>query len=323
MVYSHVPELDVYGKSNIRLRKQGKKVIIIHVMGGLGNQLYQYAMYEKLKFIGKNVKLDTHAYVTANEEEREWRKLELAWLGLSYETCTQAERTAFLDNKRDILSRVRRKLFGRKNKTVEEVQVYMPEIYAMDDVYLYGYWACEKYYEDIIPLLQEKIQFPKSADERNWQCMKQMRQQESVSIHIRRTDYLSVADGTRYTGICTDEYYAAAIEYMKRNLDSPEFYIFSDDLEYVREHYNDEHMHIVDWNTGSNSMYDMQLMSVCRHNICANSTFSIWGARLNQNPDKLMIRPLRHDNYETIPVEQVKEYWKTWILMDAQGNIVL
>ncbi len=298
-------------------------MIIIHVMGGLGNQLYQYAMYEKLKSIGKEVKLDIHAYTTEDKEEREWRKLELEWLGLSYEVCTAEERAALLDNKLDILSRVRRKIFGRKNKTVEETQVYMPEVYDMDEVYLYGYWACEKYYEDIIPLLQEKIKFPESADERNGQCMEQMRQQESVSIHIRRMDYLSVADGARYTGICTDKYYTAAIEYMKCKLNNPEFYIFSDDLEYVREHYNDEHMHIVDWNTGSNSMYDMQLMSACRHNICANSTFSIWGARLNQNPDKLVIKPLRHDNYETISVEKMKEYWKSWILMDAQGSIVL
>ena len=298
-------------------------MIIIHVMGGLGNQLYQYAMYEKLKSIGRTVKLDTHAYTALDEDDKEWRKLELEWLdGLSYEVCTREERTAFLDNSMNPFCRIRRKLFGRKSRTVREEKMYMPEIYEMEDVYLYGYWACEKYYEDIIPILQRKIRFPKSQDVRNQQCMEQMQSEESVSIHIRRTDYLSVADGARYMGICTDDYYKAAIAHMRSHLNNPSFYIFSDDLDYVKVHYTDEDMHIVDWNTGKNSMYDMQLMSMCKHNICANSTFSIWGARLNQNPDKLMIRPLRHDNYETLPVEQMKEYWKQWILMDSEGKLV-
>lgn len=298
-------------------------MIIVHVMGGLGNQLYQYAMYEKLKSMGKAVKLDTHAYTTQNENDKEWRKLELEWLeGLSYEVCSEDERTAFLDNSMSMPNRIRRKLFGRKNHTVSEEKMYMPEIYEMDDVYLYGYWACEKYYEDMIPVLQSKIRFPKSDDIRNQQCMEQMQRTESVSIHIRRTDYLSVADGARYMGICTDAYYDAAIEYMRSHLHNPQFYIFSDDIAYVREHYRGEDMHIVDWNIGENSMYDMQLMSMCKHNICANSTFSIWGARLNQNHDKLMIRPLRHDNYETVPVEQMQEYWKQWILMDSTGRLV-
>ncbi|MBE5875470.1 MAG: alpha-1,2-fucosyltransferase [Lachnospiraceae bacterium] len=298
-------------------------MIIVHVMGGLGNQLYQYAMYEKLKSMGKAVKLDTHAYTTQNENDKEWRKLELEWLeGLSYEVCSEDERTAFLDNSMSMPNRIRRKLFGRKNHTVSEEKMYMPEIYEMDDVYLYGYWACEKYYEDMIPVLQSKIRFPKSDDIRNQQCMEQMQRTESVSIHIRRTDYLSVADGARYMGICTDAYYDAAIEYMRSHLHNPQFYIFSDDIAYVREHYRGEDMHIVDWNIGENSMYDMQLMSMCKHNICANSTFSIWGARLNQNHDKLMIRPLRHDNYETVPAEQMQEYWKQWILMDSNGRLV-
>jgi hypothetical protein len=101
-------------------------------------------------------------------------------------------------------------------------------------------------------------------------------------------------------GICTDEYYKGAFDYIDNNVNNPIYYIFSDDLEYAHSNFNKPNMHIVDWNTGRESMYDMELMSHCKHNICANSTFSIWGARLNRNPDKLMIRPLRHDNYEII-----------------------
>ena len=297
-------------------------MIIIHVMGGLGNQLYQYAMYEKLKSIGKEVKLDFYAYTDEAGEEKEWRNLELTrFVNLAYEECTVEERTALLDNSMAIADRIRRKLCGRTNKTLKDEGKYMPELYEMDQVYLYGYWDCEKYYEDRIKYLQSKIIFPYSDNSKNYICMEQMEKEQSVSMHIRRTDYLKVADGKRYMGICTDAYYKSAMQYIRERIKNPVFYVFSDDVEYVREHYQDTDIHIVDWNTDENSLFDMQLMSKCKHNICANSTFSFWGARLNQNIEKIMIRPLKHDNYETVTAEQVHEEWPGWILIDAEGNV--
>ena len=299
-------------------------MVIIHVMGGLGNQLYQYALSEKLKTLGKEVKLDVYAYKGAQGQEREWRPLELEWLdGLQYEVCTEAERVAFLDSSMKLTDRLRRKLTGRKDKTVRETSPYMPEIYEMDNVYLYGFWACERYYTDILPLLQKKIIFPGggSHEERNRRTMEAMEQENAVSIHIRRKDYLTVADGKRYMGICTEAYYKSAVRYISERVENPVFYIFSDDTDYAREHYNAPNMHVVDWNTGRDSMYDMELMSHCRHNICANSTFSIWGARLNRHSGKIMIRPLHHDNYETSDASCVHDNWPGWILIDAAGAL--
>lgn len=298
-------------------------MVIIHVMGGLGNQLYQYAMYEKLKSLGKEVKLDLHAYRTQNQEEREWRELELDWLdGIQYDVCTKEERTRYLDNSMRLTDRIRRKITGRKNRMKTENKPFMPEILQMDDVYLYGYWNCERYYEEILDMLREKIQFKPSNNPLNQHCMKKMAEENAVSIHIRRQDYLTVADGKRYMGICTDAYYQTAIAFMKQHVQKPVFYVFSDDVNYVREHFADETMHIVDWNKGKESLYDMQLMSCCKHHICANSTFSMWGARLNPNPDKIMIRPLHDDNYDKSTVQEVHENWKKWILIDAKGKIV-
>ena len=295
-------------------------MIIIHVMGGLGNQLYQYALYEKFKLLGKEVKLDLYAYKGAEGEEREWRALELEWLdGLEYEVCTEEERRLFVDNCLKFTDRVRRKLIGRREKTVKEDADYMPEIFSMDNVYLYGFWNCERYYTDIIPKLQEKIKFPPSMNPRNQQMMQTMQQQNAVSIHIRRDDYLTVADGKRYMGICTDAYYNSAINYISERVENPIFYIFSDDTAYAKRVYKDKNMCVVDWNTGRESLYDMELMRCCKHNICANSTFSMWGARLNQNPNKMMIRPLHHDNYETTDAKTVHQNWHGWILIDAAG----
>ena len=111
------------------------------------------------------------------------------------------------------------------------------------------------------------------------------------------------------------------MQYIETHVTEPVYYIFSDDVEYAREHFTGENMHIVDWNYGDDSMYDMQLMSCCKHNICANSTFSMWGARLNQNTDKIMIRPLHADNYETTTAQEIQENWKKWILINPKGEI--
>ena len=143
-------------------------MILIHVMGGLGNQLYQYALSEKLKSLGKEVKLDFYAYKEAEGDEKEWRELELEWLeGLEYKVCTKDERTLFLDNSMKLKDRIRRKLSGRKSREVSETRAYMPEIFDMDDVYLYGFWGCDRYYTDILSLLQDKIRFPKTKNQKN------------------------------------------------------------------------------------------------------------------------------------------------------------
>lgn len=297
-------------------------MIIIHVMGGLGNQLYQYAMYEKLQSLGKEVKLDLYAYTDAAKDEKEWRRLELTrFEQLDFKICTQEERTAFLDNDMHWKERIRRKLLGRRNCTVTEVKSYMPELFEMDDVYLYGYWNCERYYEDRIAQLQSKLIFPKSDKEDNRHAMEEMAACSSIAVHIRRKDYLTVAEGKRYMGICTQAYYKSAMRYIGQHVENPQYYIFSDDMDYVREHYQGENIHIVDWNTQEDSFYDLQLMSCCKHIICANSTFSMWGARLNQNVDKIMIRPLHHDNFETDTVQEIHYNWKKWILIDEKGQL--
>lgn len=301
-------------------------MVIIHVMGGLGNQLYQYALYEKFKQLGREVKLDLYAYKGAKGEDREWRELELEWLdGLSYEVCTDKERTDFLDNSMKLQDRVRRKIFGRKSHMVKESDAYMSELFEMDNVYLYGFGGCDRYYTDIEDMLRKKIRFPVSQNPQNAAAnaaaMEAMETEESVSLHIRRKDYLTVADGKRYMGICTDKYYQAAMNYIAQRAENPIFYIFSDDADYARTHFSGANMRIVDWNQGRESFHDMELMSHCRHNICANSTFSIWGARLNPNPAKIMVRPLRHDNYETMETAQIRENWKGWVLIDADGKL--
>lgn len=295
-------------------------MIIIRLQGGLGNQLYQYSLYEKLKGMGKEVYLDDTDY-TDRAKFRDKRELELEYFDcLDYKLCSEKQRSRLVDDKRTFFARARRKVFGCYSKIIQENADYMPEIFEMDNVYLQGFWNCEKYYEGMISLLQEKIVFPPKYNEETRQLLEKIDGKDNtVSIHIRLGDYIEKS--STYGNICTDAYYRAAINYIKQKVNSPQFYLFSDDPVKAKEMLSDLDCTVVDCNVGKDSMYDMLIQSRCAHNICANSTFSMWGARLNQNPKKIMIRSLKHDNDQNLSVERMKETWKNWILIDEKGTI--
>ena len=309
-------------------------MVIIHVVGGFGNQLYCYALYEKLKSLGKEVKLDIADYLPGAREP-EKRALELPLLeNLSYEVCTSKERYALTDDSRAFFSRVRRKLFGSRTKIYRENDRFDEKVFELDQIYLDGYWNSEAYISDIIPLLQEKIKFPVSSQEKNRSYAEKIGKEESVFLHIRRSDYLDPSCIDRYRDICTESYYRSAFSYVKAVHEkrkreglvdqgaSLKLYIFSDDPEYARETYQDLGAEIVDWNQGKDSFYDCMLMSLCKYHICANSTFSMWAARLSTRKDKVMIRPLYADRYQKITPQEIRQEWKGWVLIDAEGNEV-
>lgn len=295
-------------------------MLIIKMNGGLGNQLQQYALYEKLKSLGKNVKLDI-SWFSKDVGMATKRELELNYFPkVSYDTCTEEE-----------LGKVGNRGFGRKvleklhvlerNLYVEH-QMYDEKIFLMDNKVLEGYWACEAYYEDILPELRNKLTFPKSGKPENTKMEERMRSCNSVSIHLRRGDYLQPENQELFGGICTEEYYEQALLYIKEHVKDAKIFIFSDDPVYAREKYSSEEYTIVDINHGKDSFFDIHLMSCCKHHICANSTFSFWGARLNPSGDKIMVRPLKQKNCDWYVPEEMKRLWKHWVLIDEEGKIV-
>lgn len=308
-------------------------MVIVRAMGGLGNQLQQYALYRKLEHMGKDVRLDTSWFhdeiLQAGMEAG--RDLELDYLKHPpYREASEEEINSVLGRKWEepekIVNKIKRKLRSSSNPAFEESDMYHEDIFAMDRKYLVGYWACEKYYADILDMLRTEITFPQSTDselqERNDAAIRQMKEAQSVSVHIRRGDYLNDINRTLFGGICTDEYYQAAIGYMKERLPRAKFFMFSDDTSYVKEHYRGEEYQVIDWNLGKDSFYDMMLMSCCEHNICANSTFSFWGARMNPHTDKIMIRPSVHKNTQVCIPERMKDLWKGWVLITPQGEVI-
>lgn len=296
-------------------------MIIIKINGGLGNQLQQYAMYDKLRSLGKNVKVDI-SWFQKEMGKASRRNLELDYFqGVSYEACTEQEMSDIL-GKRDVFCKVLEKLHLKEKHLYVEHQMYDTGIFELDNKVLEGYWACEGYWGERIPELRKQLVFPKSDNPKNEKMLKKIKNTESVSIHIRRGDYLNPENQAIYGGICTDEYYEKAISYMEKKLWSPHFFIFSDDAEYAKKTYTKENYTVVDINHGQDSFYDMYLMGCCKHNICANSTFSFWGARLNENPYKLMIRPLKQRNTcDWYVPEIMKQLWKDWIMIDEKGQV--
>ena len=299
-------------------------MIIIQVAGGLGNQLQQYALYRKFVRMGKEARLDLSWFDEVKENDGEAkvtsRNLELAYFDrLVYETCTREEKER-LTGSDGLSGKLRRKLLPSTVHWFHESKMYHPELLSFQDMYLSGYFACEKYYSDILYDLREKIQFPPSGNSLNPELAQEMRECASVSVHVRRGDYLNEENRAMFGNICTDAYYKKAMELIKEEVPDVRFYLFSDDVSYVEQKYQGEEFTVVDINHGKDSFYDMWLMSNCKHNICANSTFSFWGARLNGNEGKIMVRPTIHKNSQVFRKEEMEELWQGWRFVSPEGQ---
>lgn len=299
-------------------------MVIIQVAGGLGNQLQQYALYRKFMSLEKDARLDLSWFGDKKIEENgitTGRKLELDHLeGISYTACTAQEKQA-LTGGAGIGGKLRRKLLPFTVHQFQENAIYHPDIFEKENCYISGYFACEKYYADILAQLREEIHFPKSSNPANEELAREMKACPSVSVHIRRGDYKNPENAAMFGNICTESYYEGALSCMKKRVKDAHFYLFSDDTAYVKAYFKGEEYTVVDVNRGADSFYDMWLMSQCRHNICANSTFSFWGARLNKNAEKIMIRPTIHKNSQKFVKEEMDELWKGWSFVDPEGNV--
>lgn len=168
--------------------------------------------------------------------------------------------------------------------------------YNENGVYYSGYWQNKRYFEHL-----SKPSFRKfNLSERNYKIQQEMRESQSVSIHIRRGDYLSPDVIANMGNICTLEYYKKAIDIVKQKMDSPKFFVFSDDISWARTNFHENNMCFVDWNTGKDSYLDMYLMAQCKAHIIANSSFSFWGAYLSKE-NFITIYPAKWCNLQESP----------------------
>lgn len=268
---------------------------IVNIIGGLGNQMFVYAMYLALKEAHPDEEIYLcrrsykgyplhNGYELGNvfgadaPEASLWQLAKVAFPYWNYKTWRLMQH--FLPKRKCMLSGTTQIKFDYGNVTRNE------------DGFYDGYWQNENKFLPIRDKILEAFSFPKFNDNKNIELAELITNKRAVSCHVRRGDYLK----DPLYGVCTSEYYVKAIDEINKRV-SPELYcVFSDDIKWCKENLGeiigkDKEIVFVDWNKGENSFRDMQLMSLCNHNIIANSSFSWWGAWLNNHEDKVVIAP--------------------------------
>ena len=284
------------------------------MQGGVGNQMFCYIIYKKFLLQGKNVYIDIKdTYKSHNGYELD-RIFDIKTRKMDIEKSVY-----FSDSSSKILDRLRRRLFGRRKTFLQEKSEFKCDesIFDIDeDKYLNGYWQSIKYLNCIEENVRKDFTFKYSLDDRNLKILNLIKSNNSISIHIRRGDYLQGNNKNIYGNIATIEYYHKAMRIIAEKIQNPVYFVFSNDIGWVKENieFKNEAIYI-DWNSGKESYKDMQLMSNCKHNIIANSTFSWWGAWLNNNPNKIVIAPKRWINREDINSDEIELFYEDWILL--------
>lgn len=282
--------------------KDDEKRVIIEVSGGLGNQMFQYALYRQMKRFSENVYLDLSFY----HSNQKLRKFELDIFNISYDVIDEkiAKKYRGYGYNDSLIEKVKRYFFHERNHLYKDlITEFQPQIFTMDNIYLSGYWQNEKYFSEIVEEIQEVYKLSIDGE-----LAEEILNRNSVSIHIRRNDYLYSHNSKIYGNICTNEYYQSAIKYINDHVENPFYYIFSDDISWVKDNLIMANSLVVEHKEDEDHM-DMQLMSLCKHNIIANSTFSWWGAWLNSNKEKIVIGPKKwfsnHDHVDVLPSDWI------------------
>ncbi len=270
-------------------------MIIIRIMGGLGNQLFQYVFGRTL-----SLKYNSSVYFDIADYSRKTTNISREFELKKFPKI----KAKFYDS---VLMRslVQMKLIEKIKEDNYDNFVYKK--YSYKPIYLSGYWQSLKYFKEFENIIRQELDLkePNQSD-----CIKEIKENNSVAIHVRLTDYLSINNVNIYTQLA-ENYYKNSIDLIKTKIDDPSFFIFSDDIESAKQIFANlkENLTFVEKNI--NSIYDFQLMKICKHNIIANSTFSWWAAWLNQNKGKVVVAPKRWNTDKSI--EDL--YPEDWILI--------
>lgn len=302
-------------------------MIIIRMTGGLGNQMFQYALYLELKSQGKEVLMDD----ITEYEGRKARPLMLWIFGIQYEYASREDINKITDGFLKLSHRIRRKIFGRKSLEYQEGKSgYNPQVLEKDPAYLTGYFQSEKYFADVKEIVRDSFTFSniiwkdlsENLTHKIQEYQNQIKNTLSCSLHVRRGDYLDNVE--EYGNICTTEYYRSAVHIIQEKYPDAVFYLFSNDAEWVRSWAtgifgNNNCYQIIEETTEDTGYLDMLLMSQCKHHIIANSSFSWWGAWLNPSKEKLVIAPAKWFNNQ----EDKDIYTKDMIRITANGEQIV
>ena len=286
-------------------------MVIIKITGGLGNQLFQYAFGQYVaKKLNLKVKYDLQTKISISTfTEREFA---LLYYNFDIEVAKPEDVKLLKIYSKGFCSRLKRKLVQKvpslsKRYFVEDKLhnvIFDKEL--KDDCYYDGYWQSYKYLEINNEFLRNKICL-KNFSIRNEKLKEKISFSNSISLHVRRGDYISIKKNSDIFHICNLNYYIAAIDLIEKKIIEPQYYIFSDDIEWAKANFVGSKFYFIE---GNSPVEDMYLMSLCKHNIIANSTFSWWAAWLNNNVNKEIICPTHwYVNGDNLLKEFIPNSW--------------
>ncbi len=293
----------------------------VNIYGGLGNQMFQYAFSIALNKRGKKSQLSfleylyyaphngfdlPRAFVISLPLHLRGLSFFLNYFGIFYKNKAVG---FFLRKFIPWYQKKNHKLFDEKTEFQFDAKVF-----EQQNVFFRGTWQSELYFKQFAEDIKQQFVFKIPGGKENQNLIKQIADCNAVSIHIRRGDYLSKTWYASHGVIENTSYYNDAIELMESKVYNPRYFIFSDDITWAHENLKISNAIYVNHNTGKKSFGDMYLMSLCKHNIIANSTFSWWAAWLNKFENKIVIAP-----GEWLNTKDCNElYPKDWIRLQVQ-----
>jgi hypothetical protein len=270
-------------------------MIIVKLMGGLGNQMFQYAIgrYLSLKY-NQHLKLDNSFLIARTLIPNfTFRDFELDNFKLHYNIANKDDLKLFKRN--CILNTLYKFNFKRSNIIIREGDTRISKINLYNNIYLEGFWQSEKYFYDIKNIISKDFIIKNDLIFQQKIFFQKYLELNTISVHIRRGDYVSNINNQNYHGICSIDYYMVAIEYFKSKFHDTHFIFFSDDMDWTINNFKSLNINktFISRDISNSPISDLFLMKQCKHNIIANSTFSWWGAWLNDNTSKIVIAPLK------------------------------
>ncbi len=287
--------------------------VYIKLSGGLGNQLFQYAIGRSLSIQKEcNLYIDTCWYSSIPDGSTDRSIL-----------INQLDTKAIYINSKgkteELINQYNGKLINKflKRKITKENKYFSYDstlIKKLPPIYLDGYWQSFKYFHNIRDILINDFKPIETTN--NYQEFEKLisDQKESVMIHIRRGDYVNSPSASKIHGFIGTNYYRNAIEQIKNLVPNPVFFVFSDDISWCKEHLpKDSIIFIETKNSAASPISELSLMSHCKHHIIANSTFSWWGAWLCEYKNKNVIAPKHWLSNQIINLDDLIP--QDWVLM--------
>ncbi|MDC0255705.1 alpha-1,2-fucosyltransferase [Bacteriovoracales bacterium] len=290
-------------------------MIIVRLYGGLGNQLFQYSFgYSLAKKLNQDFLIDIGEFEVLSKNTK--RRYGLKNYKISSKTLSSQNIKNYKIAKISPLYKVLRKSLnylplGTLGYFREKASEYQPNIQGnRSSGYFDGYWQSFKYFNDFRKDLTKEF-VPKEFNQQNNQLKNEILKTNSVSLHIRRGDFVSDKETNKFHGLCSLDYYYRAIKDLESQDNNLFFYVFSDEPKWAKKSLKiDFPTQIVDINGERNPENDLHLMSHCKHHIIANSTFSWWGAWLAERKGKRVYAPKFWTSKKRATEDLILPLWK-------------